>query len=376
MSAILQLATRSVPFFNYSNVFTAHEAEFVSIFREVGRSGAFIMQRHLAQFEKNLAAFVGARHALGVGNATDGLLYALRAAGIGPGDEVILSSHTMVATAAAVHFAGATPIPVECGSDHLIDPQAAEAAITPATRAILPTQLNGRTCDMDALQTIATRHGLIVVEDAAQGLGSKFKGRCAGTFGIASAISFYPAKVLGCFGDGGAVITNDDAVRERISQMRDHGRNSEGQIVSWGLNSRLDNLHAAILDAQLERYRQTIARRRELAALYDANLRHVGALKLPPAPNGDPDHFDVYQNYEIEAERRDDLQQYLKSHGVGTLVQWGGQAVHQLRELGFTQTLPRTDELFRRMLLLPLNLSLTNADIEFVCETIRKFYGE
>ena len=153
MSAILQLATRSVPFFNYSNVFTAHEAEFVSIFREVGRSGAFIMQRHLAQFEKNLAAFVGARHALGVGNATDGLLYALRAAGIGPGDEVILSSHTMVATAAAVHFAGATPIPVECGSDHLIDPQAAEAAITPATRAILPTQLNGRTCDMDALQS-------------------------------------------------------------------------------------------------------------------------------------------------------------------------------------------------------------------------------
>lgn len=229
---------------------------------------------------------------------------------------------------------------------------------------------------MDALQAIATRNGLVIVEDAAQGLGSKFKGRCAGTFGIASAISFYPAKVLGCFGDGGAVITNDDAMRERVFQMRDHGRNSEGRIVSWGLNSRLDNLQAALLDAQLERYDQTIARRRELAALYGANLRHIGALKLPPPPDSDADHFDVYQNYEIEADQRDDLQRYLKSRGVGTLIQWGGQAVHQLRELGFTQTLPRTDALFRRMLLLPLNLSLTNADIEFVCETIRKFYGE
>ena len=376
MSAILQLATRSVPFFNYSSVFTAHETEFVSIFREVGRSGAFIMQRHLTRFEQNLAAFVGARHALGVGNATDGLLYALRAAGIGPGDEVILSSHTMVATAAAVHFAGAIPVPVECGEDYLIDPLAVEAAIKPATRAILPTQLNGRTCDMGALEAIASRHGLVIVEDAAQGLGSKFKGRCAGTFGAASAISFYPAKVLGCFGDGGAVITNDDNVRERVFQMRDHGRNSEGQIVSWGLNSRLDNLQAALLDAQLERYDRTIARRRELAALYEMNLHHVGALKLPPAPDSDPDHFDVFQNYEIEADRRDDLQRYLKSRGIGTLVQWGGQAVHQLRELGFTQILPRTDELFRRMLLLPLNLSLTNADVEFVCETIREFYGE
>ncbi len=376
MTALLEPATRSVPFFNYSHVFTAHEAEFVSIFREVGRDGAFIMQRHLARFEENLAAFVGARHALGVGNATDGLLYALRAAGIGPGDEVILSSHTMVATAAAVHFAGAIPIPVECGPDHLIDPEAVAAAVTPATRAILPTQLNGRTCDMDALQAIASRHALVIIEDAAQGLGSKFKGRFAGTFGIASAISFYPAKVLGCFGDGGAVITNDDATRERVFQMRDHGRNADGRIVSWGLNSRLDNLQAALLDAQLQRYEKTIARRRELAALYDAGLRGISALRLPPAPDSDPDHFDVYQNYEIEADRRDDLKRHLQSHGIGTLAQWGGQAVHQLRELGFTQMLPRTDALFQRMLLLPLNLSLTNADVEFVCEAIREFYGE
>ena len=309
---------RAVPFFDYPNVFTTHEEEFVSLFREVGRSGAFIMQKHLARFEENLAAFVGARYALGVGNATDGLLYALRAAGISPGDEVILSSHTMVATAAAIHFTGAIPVPVECGADHLIDPRAVEAAVTPATRAILPTQLNGRTCDMDAIEAIASRKGLLIVEDAAQALGAQFKGRYAGTFGIASAISFYPAKLLGCFGDGGAVITNDRRTRERVFQMRDHGRNSSGRIVSWGLNSRLDNMQAAFLDLQLQRYTGVIARRRELAAMYDDQLRDCAELTLPPAPGSDPDRLDVYQNYEIEADQRDGLQRHLKSQSIRT----------------------------------------------------------
>jgi dTDP-4-amino-4,6-dideoxygalactose transaminase len=366
---------RTVPFFNYPSVFTAYEEEFVSTFREVGRCGAFILQERLAAFERNLAVFLRARYALGVGNATDGLLFALRAAGIGAGDEVILSSHTMVATAAAVHFAGAAAVPVDCGADHLIDPCAVEAAVTPSTRAILPTQLNGRTCDMDMLQGIADRHGLVIVEDAAQGLGSKFKGRSAGTFGIAAAISFYPAKVLGCFGDGGAVVTNDLALRDKVHQLRDHGRNAEGRIVSWGLNSRLDNLQAAFLDLQLQRYPLAVERRRAIARLYGERLRDVAELSLPPGPDGDPDHYDIYQNYEIEAERRSGLQQFLKERGVGTLIQWGGQAIHRLRELGFTQHLPFTDELFARMLMLPINLSLADADIQYVCDQVRSYYG-
>lgn len=374
-SILTTAAVRSVPFFNYPSVFTTHEEEFIALFRDTGRRGAFILQKHLADFEQNLAAFLGARYALGVGNATDGLLYALRAAGIGPGDEVILSSHTMVATAAAVHFAGATPVPVDCGTDHLIDPCAVDAAVTSATRAILPTQLNGRTCDMDILQGIADRHGLVIIEDAAQALGSKFKGRAAGTFGIAAAISFYPAKVLGCFGDGGAVITNAAAVHDKVYQLRDHGRNAEGRIVSWGLNSRLDNQQAAFLDFQLQRYPLVVERRRAMARLYNERLQGIAELSLPPAPDGDVDHFDIYQNYEIEAQRRDGLQLHLKERGVGTLIQWGGQAIHQLRELGFTQRLPFTDELFSRMLMLPINLSLADADIQYVCDQIRAYYG-
>jgi dTDP-4-amino-4,6-dideoxygalactose transaminase len=367
--------THSVPFFVYAHVFASQEEDLLRIFCDVGRRGAFIMQRDLADFERRLAASLGAQHALGVGNATDGLNFAVRAANIGhPGDEVILSSHTMIATAAAVHFAGATPVPVECGADHLIDPAAVEAAVTPRTRAIMPTQLNGRTCNMEALQAIADKHNLLIIEDAAQALGSRYKGRSAGTFGVASAISFYPAKVLGCLGDGGAVITNDDAIYERIYQMRDHGRSTNGEIVSWGLNSRLDNLQAALLDFQLKKYENVMCRRRYLAGLYTERLKDLTELALPPAPDCDPDHFDIYQNYEIEAEKRDELKQYLKGHGIGTLIQWGGQAVHQLKALGFTQHLPYTDRLFTRLLMLPMSMSLSDDDVHYVCDNIRTFY--
>ncbi len=201
-------AVREVPFFAYPALFKAHETEFVNIFCDIGRRGAFIKQKDLQTFESRLASYLNIAHALGVGNATDGLEVALLAAGVRPGDEVILSCHTMLATAVSVHFAGATPVPVDCGADHLIDPQAVEAARTPRTRAIMPTHLNGRTCNMDLLGSIASKHGLLVVEDAAQALGSRFRGRCAGTFGVSAAISFYPAKLLGCFGDGGAVVTD------------------------------------------------------------------------------------------------------------------------------------------------------------------------
>jgi dTDP-4-amino-4,6-dideoxygalactose transaminase len=309
-----------------------------------------------------------------VANATDGLTIALRAAGVRPGDEVIFCSHTMVATAAAIHFAGAVPVPVECGPDHLIDAAAAEAAITSRTTAILPTQLNGRTADMDALHRIAARHGLMIIEDAAQALGSRFRGRCAGTFGAAAAISFYPAKLLGCLGDGGAVVANDDAVAECAAALHDHGRDSSGEILGWGFNSRLDNLQAAILDYRLSKYGAAIDRRRALAAQYRRLLEDVEEMVLPPGPTGDSKHFDVYQNYEIEAQRRDALRAHLESHGMGTLLPWGGKAVHQWEALGLKTRLPRTEKLFERVLLLPMHPWLSNEEVGMICATIREFY--
>jgi dTDP-4-amino-4,6-dideoxygalactose transaminase len=365
---------RSIPFFDYPRLFADEEDMLLAIVRDVGRRGAFILQRDLAQFEENLAHFLGASHALGVGNATDGLIIALRAAGIRKGDEVIFCSHTMIATASAIHFAQAVPVPVECGPDHLIDPASVEAAITPRTRAILPTQLNGRTADMAALQTIANKNGLAIIEDAAQALGSKFRGQCAGTFGAASAISFFPAKVLGCLGDGGAVATNNDGIHDRMLQLRDHGRRADGEIVSWGLNSRLDNLQAAILDARLKKYGAVIERRRAIARLYRSRLASLEEVTLPPGPDGDPDHFDIYQNYEIEAFQRDRLRAHLKTSGIGTLIQWGGKAVHQWEKLGFTEKLPFTEKMFGEILLLPLNMAIADDDVHHVCDVVHDFY--
>lgn len=365
---------RNVPFFNYPHVFKSSEDRFVETFREVGRRGAFIMQKELGEFERNLAAYTGAKYAVGVANATDGLQLAFQAGGLRTGEEVIICSHTMVATAAAVHYAGGIPVPVEAGPDHLIDPAAIRAAITPQTRAICPTQTNGRTCNMDAIKAIAEEHKLDLYEDAAQALGSKFKGQGAGTFGRAACISFYPAKVLGCLGDGGAVLTNEEELYRNLLLLRDHGRDHTGDIVVWGMNSRLDNLEAAYLDFQLRDYPDVVARRRAIATLYQQKLGQCPHLKLPPAPGAEADHFDIFQNYEIEAENRNALREHLKVRGVGTLIQWGGKAVHQLAKLGFTQRLPRTDVLFQRLMMLPMNMSLTDDDVHYVANTILEFY--
>jgi dTDP-4-amino-4,6-dideoxygalactose transaminase len=367
---------KPIPYFPYPQVFAEHEKEYLALVENVLRRGAFILQKDLQEFETNLARYLGIKHAFGVANCTDGLLIALRLAGVKPGDEVIFPSHTFVATAAAIHFAGGIPLPVDCGADHLIDPEAVESAVTSKTRFLMPVQLNGRTCRMDALQKIADKHGLKIVEDAAQALGSRYKGRPAGTFGVAAAFSFYPAKSLNCFGDGGAVVTDDDAVAEGISLMRDHGRNADGDVVLWGLNSRLDNLHAAILNFKLARYEEAIRRRREIATIYDRNLRDIPSLRLPPAPDADPDHFDVFQNYEIEADRRDELRAALKEWGIGTMAPWGGKAVHQFQKLGMRGRLPRTEELFTRCLLLPMNTHLSNGDAETIAARIREFYGK
>jgi dTDP-4-amino-4,6-dideoxygalactose transaminase len=373
---MLETSVRSIPFFNYKGAFSAQEASYLAMLSDIIRRGAFIQQSDLADFEQHLADYLGVRHAIGVGNATDGLIMAFRAAGIGPGDEVIFPSHTMVASPASAAHAGAKPVPVDMGADHLIDPDAIEAAITPRTKAILPVHLNGRTCAMDRIQEIAARHNLLIIEDAAQALGSRYKGRLAGTFGLAAAISFYPAKILGCFGDGGAVVTNDDAVARHVRLLRDHGRNEDGEVEMWGLNSRLDNFQAAVLDFQFKDYADIIAHRRAVATVYQSRLGTLRQLVLPAAPDAEPDHFDVFQNYELEADRRDELRAFLKESGVGTLIQWGGKAVHQFTGLGFTQSLPRTERFFERCLMLPMNMMVTTDDAEYIADRIREFYGE
>jgi dTDP-4-amino-4,6-dideoxygalactose transaminase len=367
-------STREIPFFNYRGAFGAIETELMATIRDVIGRGAFIMQKDLVEFEEAIANYLGVKHAFGVGNATDGLHIAFRAAGLRQGDEVIFPAHTMVASPAAVHFAGGIPVPVDMGPDHMLDPKSLEKAITKRTKFIMPVQVNGRTCDMDAIQSLATQHGLRIIEDAAQALGSSFKSKRAGSFGIAASFSFYPAKVLGSLGDGGMVVTNDDAVADKVHQLRDHGRDREGEVSSWGMNSRLDNIQAAILHLQFRDYDTIIEHRRKLAQTYQDALADLKELTLPPAPGADKRHFDVYQNYEIEADRRDELRTHLKQQGIGTLVQWGGKAVHQFERLGLKASLPVTERFFTRCLMLPMNMMVSVDDAEHVAASIRSFY--
>jgi dTDP-4-amino-4,6-dideoxygalactose transaminase len=367
-------AQRKVPFFDYPRIFLDDKAELMATFEEVSSRGAYILQKDLADFESNLASYTGAKHAIGVANATDGLELAWIAIRLKPGDEVIISSHTMLATASAIVTAGGTPVPVEIGDDNLIDPDAVSAAINERTVGISPTQLNGRTCNMDAIMKIATKHKLAVVEDAAQALGSHYKGKHAGTFGDAGSFSFFPAKVLGCLGDGGGVITNNSEIYEKVFQLHDHGRNSKGEIKSWGRNSRLDNLQAAILGSKLTKYNSVITRRRQIASIYESQLGFLAELSLPPAPSESGDNFDIYQNYELQADNRDELREYLSQQGIGTLIQWGGKGIHQWEGLGFTQSLPRVESFFQRCLMLPMNIFISDDDIEYICASIIKFY--
>ena len=364
---------KSIPFFDYSALFQENSQELTKIFRNVSSRGAFIMQDDLVKFEENLVKYTNVKYAVGVANATDAMQLLLKAGGISSGDEVIFCSHTMVATASAIAFTGATPVPVDVGKDHMIDVNCIEAAITPRTKAIMPTQLNGRMSNMDEILRIAKKHNLQIYEDSAQALGSKFKGQSAGSFGIGGCISFYPAKVLGCFGDGGAVLTNDKSIYNKVKLLRDHGRGEDGSVSVWGYNSRLDNLQAAILNFFFQTYDKTIERRRAIATLYHENLKDQEGIFLPPPPNSTGNYFDIYQNYEIEVDRRDDLKKCLANNGVGTLLQWGGKAVHEFRELGFSQSLPVTEKVMRNSLMLPLNMTITNDEIFFISEKIKRF---
>lgn len=366
---------RRVPFFDYPRLFTSQEEELTAVMKGVLRRGAYIMQSDLSEFEAAFAKFTGAQFAVGVGNCTDGLQLALMACGIEPGDEVVLPSHTFVATAGAVNACGGVPVVVDCGADHMVDVNTIEAALTEKTRFVMPVQLNGRVADMDPIMALAADRGITVVEDAAQALGATYKGKQAGTFGRAAAFSFYPAKLLGCFGDGGMVVTGDEAVATNLRAMRDHGRNVEGRIAQWGMNSRLDNLQAAVLHHQLKRYAETVELRRAHAARYHAGLSGIDGLVLPPGPDADPQRRDVFQNFEIESERRDALKTFLGDHGVGTLIQWSGQPVHSIPELGVRGHAPNTARVFERCLLLPMNQLMSSADVDHVVSVIREFYG-
>ncbi|MAU64797.1 MAG: cell wall biogenesis protein [Dehalococcoidia bacterium] len=366
-----------IPFFNYPSLYTLQKERIDKVINDVVSRGAYILQKDLEDFESALAQYCNVKYAIGVANGTDAIWLSLMAAGIGLGDEVIVPSHTYVASPASIKFVGASPVLVECGYDNMMDVTSIENAITKNTKAIMPVQLNGRTCNMDVIGDIAEKNNLVIIEDAAQGLGSLFNGKMAGTFGLAGTYSFYPAKVLGCYGDGGAVITNNKQIAEKIMLLRDHGRDENGEFKSWGFNSRLDNLQAAILLEKFKSFNEDIERRRTIAKIYNNEINVGNNVTLPPGPTDEGLYFDTYQNYELRAQKRDELKSYLSENGIGTIIQWGGKAIHQEPNLGLTHfNLPYTDKFFEECLMLPMNTSLTDDEALYITKKINSFYNE
>ena len=363
-----------VPFVNYPLQYRNLEKEIDAAIKDVLNRGDLLLRSDVEEFEKNLASFVGVKYAIGVNSGTDALIFALRSTGIGPGDEVITVSHTFVASVASIVHLGAKPILVDVKEDFLIDVDEVEKVITPKTKAILPVHLNGRVCEMDKLMEIAKKHNLIVIEDAAQALGAKFDGKGAGSFGLAGTFSFYPAKILGAFGDAGAVATDDEKVAEKIRLLRNHGQKPP-EVVCYGFTSRLDNLQATILNVKFKYLPEWIKRRREIAKIYNEGLSEISQVKLPPAPDAEPRYFDVYQNYVLKAQKRDELFDFLKEKGVETLIK-DPIAVHHQPNLGLSHfKLPYTEELAKEVISLPIYPELTQEQIDYVMNCVREFYA-
>ena len=345
-------------------------ADIEAAIRRVIDRGWFVLGPEVEAFEAEFAAASGAAHAVGVNTGTDALMLALRALDIGPGDEVITTPLTAGYTALAIRMAGATPVfadvdPVRC----TVAPAAVEAAITSRTRAVIPVHLYGQPADIAAIMAIAERHRLAVVEDCAQAHLATSQGRPVGTIGTLGAFSFYPTKNLGALGDGGAIVTSDPALAARLRRLRNGGQTDRYRHVEAGVNSRLDEMQAAILRARLPRLAGWTARRRSLAARYRAALAgtHVGVL-----PECDRGH--VYHLFTVHSADRDGLQAALAADGIGTLVHYP-IPVH--RQPAFadlpTADCPVADAMASSVLSLPLHPALSDAEVNEVAASVRTF---
>jgi len=348
--------------------------EIDSVIQGILSKGDLVYRSQLKEFERNLAAFVGTRYAVGVNSGFHALHLSLIAADIRPGDEVITPAHTFLAAVSAIVHVRAKPVLVDVTQDYNVDATAVERAVTPKTKAIVPTHLNGRVCNMDALMDLAEKHNLIVIEDAAQALGAMFNNVKAGAFGLTGCFSFYPFKVLGAFGDAGAVTTNNEEIATKISRLRYNGEDREtGEYHYHGFSCLMDNLQAAILNVKMTHLPRWLERRRQVADMYRKGLSGVGDLRLPHF-RGDEYH-DVYQNYVVRTKQRDDLTRYLKDNGVEVLVHWPKPMWKHIGLGMETYNLPETEAICREVLSLPMNSEINDENVECVIETIRRFYS-
>lgn len=363
----------TVPYVDLARQHAGVKDELLAAAGRVIERGDFILGAETAEFERRFAELCGVAHAVGMNSGMDALVLSLKALEIGPGHEVITAPNSFVASASCVALTGARPVFVDVDDSYNLDPSLVEAAITPRTKAILPVHLTGRPAAMEALAEIARRHGLAIVEDAAQAVLAERHGKRVGAWGTVGCFSLHPLKTLNACGDGGVVTTNDAQLAERLRILRNLGLRTRDDCVEWSTNSRLDTLQAAMLLVKLDHLEDWTRRRRENAAYYDEHLAGLPGLTLPVQR---PNEVQVHHTYVVVAERRDALKAFLAERGVGTSIHYP-VPIHLQRAaaaLGYRRgDFPVTEHQADRILSLPVHQDLEPHELAYVCETIADF---
>jgi len=359
-----------IPYVNLGAQFAEERAELMPRIEAILASGMHVGGPEIEALEREIADYIGTRHAVALNSGTDALIFGMIAAGIGTGDEVITPPNSFVASTAAIVRTGATPVFADVRRDGLIDPEAVTAAVTPRTAAIMPVHLWGGVCDMEALWAIAERHGLAIVEDAAQAMGTRYRNRRAGSLGTVGCFSAHPLKIFNALGDAGFITTDSDEVASRVRLLRNHGLVDRDTVSEFGYVSRLDALQAVVLRYRLGRLDEMIERRRSNAAFYRESLKGI-PIRLPEEK---PYEFHTFVNFVSQCDRRDELQKHLANKGVQTVVHYNTpihlQPAAESLECRKGQ-FPVTERLCETILALPANQTLTRDDIVYVSAEIR-----
>lgn len=362
-------------FIDLQSQFEAYEADIRGKMDEVLRSSQFILGPKGVELERTLASYVGARHAVGCSSGTDALLLALLAYGPGPGDEIITTPFTFIATAEVIALTGATPVFVDIEPEtYNMDPAKVEDAATKSTRGIIAVSLFGQCADLEALQRIASEYGLFLIEDGCQSFGAARNGKFSCGFPHAGTTSFFPSKPLGCYGDGGMVFTSDDAIADRLAGLRNHGQWERYRHRAIGINGRLDELQAAVLLAKFPHFPSELSRRAAAGAYYSERLGDV--VKVPSIAKG---NTHVYAQYSIRTPRRDELAAHLNENGVPTAVHYPIPLHRQeaFSGLGYKEgDFPVASAVSREILSLPMSAFLTRTDQDEVIRQVRRFFGK
>lgn len=361
-----------VPYVVFPQQVAKIKAQLMQACESVLDSGMYVMGDQMVKFEEDFAAYCETSYGASVSNATTGLYLVMYGMGIGPSDEVITAPNSFIASAGSIGVLGAKPVFVDVAEDLNLDPEKIEDAITPNTKAIMPVHLTGRPARMDEINAIAKKHGLMVIEDAAQSVGARYKGKRVGSLGDVACFSLHPLKNLHAFGDGGMMVTNDQAIYEKMIQSRNHGLKNRNECDFWSLNCRLDEIQAALLLVQLPLLDQWTGERRERAMRFNNLLKPF--VETPEEGEGE---FCVWQTYVVKAERRDELLQFLQTRGVQANIHYPVPLHLQKPALDYgyqSNDFPVTMSLANRILSLPLYPEMTDEQQDYVVDLFRKFY--